>query len=147
LNNYQKKQNNDDRKTWEISVSSSKPPAWAAFLRRAARWGCRRPLPARLVKLEAALNTRLFERTTRRLRLTAEGAMYLAHCQQALAALDDAQAALQAGRSAVSGKLRIAATSDFGRNAAGVAGGIQPPASADHAGADFGRRRGQPGAG
>ncbi|MBV8622087.1 MAG: LysR family transcriptional regulator [Herbaspirillum sp.] len=71
---------------------------------------------ARLVKLEAALNTRLFERTTRRLRLTAEGAMYLAHCQQALDALDDAQAALQAGRSAVSGKLRIAATSDFGRN-------------------------------
>ncbi|MBP0596935.1 LysR family transcriptional regulator [Herbaspirillum sp. LeCh32-8] len=71
---------------------------------------------ARLVKLEASLNTRLFERTTRRLRLTAEGAMYLAHCQQALDALDDAQAALQAGRSAVSGKLRIAATSDFGRN-------------------------------
>ncbi|NUU04013.1 LysR family transcriptional regulator [Herbaspirillum robiniae] len=71
---------------------------------------------ARLVKLEAALNTRLFERTTRALRLTAEGALYLAHCQQALDALDDAQAALQAGRSAVSGKLRIAATSDFGRN-------------------------------
>lgn len=71
---------------------------------------------ARLVKLEAELNTRLFERTTRRLRLTAEGALYLSHCQQALAALDDAQAALQAGRSAVSGKLRIAATSDFGRH-------------------------------
>lgn len=71
---------------------------------------------ARLVKLEAELNTRLFERTTRRLRLTAEGALYLSHCQQAMAALDDAQAALQAGRSAVSGKLRIAATSDFGRH-------------------------------
>ncbi|HZG22253.1 MAG TPA: LysR family transcriptional regulator [Herbaspirillum sp.] len=71
---------------------------------------------ARLVKLEAELNTRLFERTTRRLRLTAEGALYLSPCQQALAALDDAQAALQAGRSAVSGKLRIAATSDFGRH-------------------------------
>lgn len=71
---------------------------------------------ARLVKLEAVLNTRLFERTTRQLRLTAEGAMYLAHCQQALDALDDGHAALQAGRSAVSGKLRIAATSDFGRH-------------------------------
>ncbi|MCA1323734.1 LysR family transcriptional regulator [Herbaspirillum sp. alder98] len=71
---------------------------------------------ARLVKLEALLNTRLFERTTRRLRLTAEGALYLAHCQQALDALDDAHAALQAGRSAVGGKLRIAATSDFGRH-------------------------------
>lgn len=71
---------------------------------------------ARLVKLEAALNTRLFERTTRHLRLTDEGAMVLAHCQQALGALDDAHAALQAGSSAVSGKLRIAATSDFGRH-------------------------------
>lgn len=71
---------------------------------------------ARLVKLEAALNTRLFERTTRKLRLTAEGAMYLAHCQRALDLLDEAHASLLAGRSAVSGKLRIAATSDFGRN-------------------------------
>jgi DNA-binding transcriptional LysR family regulator len=71
---------------------------------------------ARLVKLEATLNTRLFERTTRKLRLTAEGAMYLAHCQRALESLDEANASLLAGRSAVSGKLRIAATSDFGRN-------------------------------
>src|SRR5438445_8328427 len=54
---------------------------------------------ARLVKLEATLNTRLFERTTRQLRLTEEGRMYLFHCQQALQALEDAHAALQAGRS------------------------------------------------
>ncbi len=71
---------------------------------------------ARLIKLEAALNTRLFERTTRQLRLTDEGNMYLAHCQQALQALDYAHAALQAGRSVVRGKLRISATSDFGRH-------------------------------
>jgi len=71
---------------------------------------------ARLVKLEATLNTRLFERTTRQLRLTDEGAMFLTHCQQALGALDDGQAALLAGNSVVSGKLRIAATSDFGRH-------------------------------
>jgi len=71
---------------------------------------------ARLVKLEAALKTRLFERTTRQLRLTDEGGMYLVHCQQALSALDDAHAALQAGRSMVRGKMRISATSDFGRN-------------------------------
>lgn len=70
---------------------------------------------ARLVKLEAELNTRLFERTTRQLRLTEEGSLYLAHCLQALAALDDARAALQAGRGAVMGKIRISATSDFGR--------------------------------
>src|SRR5471030_3151315 len=62
---------------------------------------------ARLVKLEATLNTRLFERTTRQLRLTDEGNMYLAHCQQALQALDDAHAALQAGRRVVRGKVRV----------------------------------------
>jgi DNA-binding transcriptional LysR family regulator len=71
---------------------------------------------ARLVKLEASLRTRLFERTTRQLRLTDEGRMYLTHCQQALQALDDAHAALQAGRSVVRGKIRVSATSDFGRH-------------------------------
>ncbi|GAB7548471.1 LysR family transcriptional regulator [Cupriavidus sp. CuC1] len=71
---------------------------------------------ARLLRLEASLNTRLFERTTRQLRLTEEGRMVLLHCQQALGALEDAQAALQAGRGVVSGKVRISATSDFGRH-------------------------------
>src|SRR3984893_347761 len=54
---------------------------------------------ARLVKLEATLDTRLFERTTRQLRLTEEGRMYLLHCQPAIQALDDPRAALQAGPS------------------------------------------------
>jgi DNA-binding transcriptional LysR family regulator len=71
---------------------------------------------ARLVKLEKSLNTRLFERTTRKLRLTEEGRTYLEHCQQALQALDDAHAALQAGRRVVRGKVRVSATSDFGRH-------------------------------
>ena len=71
---------------------------------------------ARLVKLESGLHTRLFERTTRHLRLTDEGRTYLAYCQQALQALDDGQAFLQAGKSVVRGKVRISATSDFGRH-------------------------------
>jgi DNA-binding transcriptional LysR family regulator len=71
---------------------------------------------ARLAKLEAALSTRLFERTTRQLRLTEEGRIYLNHCQQALQALEDGQAALHAGRNLVRGKIRISTTSDFGRN-------------------------------
>jgi DNA-binding transcriptional LysR family regulator len=71
---------------------------------------------ARLVKLETSLHTRLFERTTRQLRLAEEGRSYLAHCQLALQALDDAHAALQAGRGVVRGKVRISATSDFGRH-------------------------------
>jgi DNA-binding transcriptional LysR family regulator len=71
---------------------------------------------ARLSKLEAALSTRLFERTTRSLRLTDEGRLYLNHCRQALQALDDAEAALHAGRNVVRGKIRVSTTSDFGRN-------------------------------
>jgi DNA-binding transcriptional LysR family regulator len=71
---------------------------------------------ARLGKLEHTLAVRLFERTTRQLRLTEEGRLYLEHCQLALQSLDDAHAALQTGRNIVRGKLRIAATSDFGRN-------------------------------
>jgi DNA-binding transcriptional LysR family regulator len=71
---------------------------------------------ARLIKLESGLHTRLFERTTRHLRLTDEGRAYLAYCQQAVQALDDGQALLQAGESVVRGKVRISATSDFGRH-------------------------------
>ncbi|WP_404994333.1 LysR substrate-binding domain-containing protein [Cupriavidus pauculus] len=71
---------------------------------------------ARLVRLESALGVQLFERTTRSLRLTDEGRTYLLHCQHALQTLDDAHAAVQAGRQIVSGKLRVSATSDFGRN-------------------------------
>lgn len=71
---------------------------------------------ARIQKLEQALQARLFERTTRRLRLTDEGRLYLEHCRVALQAVDDAEAALQARRDTARGKIRIAATSDFGRH-------------------------------
>lgn len=71
---------------------------------------------ARLLKLEKALHARLFERTTRQLRVTDEGRLYLHHCRIALQAIDDAEAALQAGQNLVRGKVRISATSDFGRH-------------------------------
>ena len=71
---------------------------------------------ARLLKLEASLATRLFERTTRQLRLTDEGRIYLQHCRQALQALDDARAALSAEKKEIRGKIRVSATSDFGRH-------------------------------
>ncbi|MBN3722827.1 LysR family transcriptional regulator [Burkholderia sp. Ac-20379] len=70
---------------------------------------------ARLVKLEGALSTQMFERSTRKLRLTDEGRLYLTHCQHALQTLDDARAALQLGRASIGGALRVSATSDFGR--------------------------------
>lgn len=71
---------------------------------------------ARLAKLEASVATRLFERSTRQLRLTEEGRLYLNCCRQALQALDDADAMLQHGRNVASGKVRLSTTSDFGRN-------------------------------
>ncbi|AJC22205.1 LysR family transcriptional regulator [Pandoraea pulmonicola] len=69
---------------------------------------------ARLAKLEASLQTRLFVRTTRALRLTDEGRVYLAHCLVALQAIDDGEAALQAGCAAIRGKIRLSASTDFG---------------------------------
>lgn len=71
---------------------------------------------ARLIKLETALHAKLFHRSTRQLRLTEEGRIYLAHCEVALRAIDDAEAALQAGQHSVRGKLRLSASADFGRH-------------------------------
>jgi len=71
---------------------------------------------ARLFKLESVLSTKLFDRTTRQLRLTEEGKVYLQHCIVALQAIDDAEAALQASKNEVGGKIRISASGDFGRN-------------------------------
>src|SRR5471032_2268753 len=75
---------------------------------------------ARLLKLEKAFHTRLFERTTRQLRLTDEGRLYLQHCLVALQAIDDGEAALMARQNLVRGKVRISATSDFGRHQLGA---------------------------
>ena len=77
--------------------------------------GFRRPPRARGSPSSKPLNARLFERTTRQLRVTDEGRLYLNCCRQALQAIDDAEAALQAGQNLVRGKVRISATSDFGR--------------------------------
>jgi len=71
---------------------------------------------ARLTKLEASLQAKLFDRTTRSLRLTNEGRLYLQHCCVALEALEDGAASLLAGHSQVRGKVRISASADFGRN-------------------------------
>ncbi len=67
-------------------------------------------------RLEATLKIRLFERTTRQLRLTDEGQIYRAYSQQVLDLLIEAEHALQAGRTEVQGVVRISAPSDLGRN-------------------------------
>ncbi|MES2281823.1 MAG: LysR family transcriptional regulator [Pseudomonadota bacterium] len=71
---------------------------------------------AALKRLEEELGAPLFVRSTRSLRLTREGEVFLAHCKPALAALRDGQLELASGRQQVSGMLQLAASSDFGRN-------------------------------
>lgn len=72
---------------------------------------------AAIQRLERALDVRLFARSTRSLRLTAEGERYLPYAQEALQALRDGHERLRsAPGGALNGMLQIAAPSDFGRN-------------------------------
>jgi DNA-binding transcriptional LysR family regulator len=71
---------------------------------------------AAVLRLERQLDVRLFTRTTRSLRLTAEGEHYLPVAQEILGLLREGRERLRAGDGAISGLLQIAAPSDFGRN-------------------------------
>lgn len=71
---------------------------------------------AALKRLEAEVDAPLFIRSTRNLRPTAEGEIFLEHCRQALALIADGREALSTGRTVVRGPLQISAPSDFGRN-------------------------------
>lgn len=71
---------------------------------------------AAIQRLEASLQTKLFERTTRRLRLTEEGQTYRHFSEQALALMTEAEATLRAGDGAARGVVSISAPSDLGRN-------------------------------
>ena len=68
-----------------------------------------------IARLESRLGTRLVERTTRRLALTAEGRAYLAGCRQALAAIEASEDALAEARGVPRGPLRIQVPRGFGR--------------------------------
>ncbi|TDL86947.1 LysR family transcriptional regulator [Meridianimarinicoccus aquatilis] len=69
----------------------------------------------RIQDLEAALGVRLIERTTRRLNLTAEGALVLARAERILADAGEITRALSEPDGAVRGHLRIAAPLLFGQ--------------------------------
>lgn len=71
---------------------------------------------ASLKRLEQELGAPLFVRSTRSLRLTREGAVFLERCRPALASLRDAQQEITSGQQQVSGVLQLAAPSDFGRH-------------------------------
>lgn len=65
--------------------------------------------------LEQSLGTALLRRTTRSVRLTDEGAIYLERCRAALADLDDAALALRGDGATPGGRLVVTAPVTFGR--------------------------------
>jgi DNA-binding transcriptional LysR family regulator len=69
---------------------------------------------AALQRLEAELQTVLLVRSTRSLRLTPEGAVFLEHCRLALNTLHEGQQTLATGRQQVQGTLRLAVSSTWG---------------------------------
>jgi len=71
---------------------------------------------AALKRLEKQLDVQLFIRSTRQLRITAEGERFLVYCRKALANLDAGKASIHALEGKVAGELRLSAPSDLGRN-------------------------------
>jgi DNA-binding transcriptional LysR family regulator len=60
-----------------------------------------------ITRLESRLGVRLINRTTRRLALTAEGAIYLKRSQEILAAIEAAEGELASGSMSPRGRLRV----------------------------------------
>lgn len=71
---------------------------------------------AAIKRVEAALGVDLFVRTTRHLRLSAAGERYIPQCEQALAVLENARQNLKGEHDEIEGELRVALSSDLGRN-------------------------------
>lgn len=86
------------------------------FAPAARRLGLSPSAVTRLVAaLEAHLDVRLLQRTTRSVTLTDEGERYLPQARRILADLEEADASLQASRAAPSGRLVVSAPLAFGR--------------------------------
>ncbi len=71
---------------------------------------------AALKRVESRLGAELFIRTTRSLRLSSAGERYIPQCKQALLMLDQAKMKMKDELDIVDGELRIAVSSDLGRN-------------------------------
>lgn len=85
------------------------------FTSAARRLNLKVPAVSRAIaQLETQLSSRLLNRTTRRVMLTATGERYLPRCQQILSSFDEAQAEAQAATIHPTGQLRIHALSSFG---------------------------------
>lgn len=73
---------------------------------------------AAVKRVEASLGIELFVRSTRRLRLSSAGERYLPQCEQALKMLSAAKQSMKDELDIVDGEIRIAVSSDLGRNMA-----------------------------
>ncbi|MDF2153006.1 LysR family transcriptional regulator [Vibrio sp. CAU 1672] len=73
-------------------------------------------ISAAIKRLEDQIGFPLFVRSTRNLRLTSEGALFLDKTEQALATLQEGLDQVASTRGELSGQLHITAPSDFGRN-------------------------------
>ncbi|MFJ3522528.1 LysR family transcriptional regulator [Pseudomonas sp. NPDC090203] len=73
-------------------------------------------ISAAIKRLERELDIRLFARSTRSLRLTAEGEQYLPYARAVVDSLNEGKACLQQTDQSLKGTLQIACSSDFGRN-------------------------------
>jgi DNA-binding transcriptional LysR family regulator len=71
---------------------------------------------AALKRIERKLGARLLARSTRSLRLTAEGEGFLEYARAALSSLEEGRRLLASSQDQVSGVLQLSAPSDFGRN-------------------------------
>jgi LysR family transcriptional regulator for bpeEF and oprC len=68
-----------------------------------------------VAQLEKHLGTRLLHRTTRKVSVSAQGAVYLEHCQRILAELEAADDQLRLARNRPQGKLRVDVPVAFGK--------------------------------
>lgn len=69
----------------------------------------------RLTALEARLQVRLLNRSTRRASLTDDGRLFHEHCRRVLDAVEAAESALEERHSVVAGVLKLTAPNGFGR--------------------------------
>ncbi|MBZ4418836.1 LysR family transcriptional regulator [Myxococcus sp. RHSTA-1-4] len=90
-----------------------------SFALAAERMGLSRSAVGKsIARLEERLGTRLFLRTTRSQSLTEDGQVLYERCTRALAELEAAETALDSGRRAPTGRLRVSVPVLFGRHCA-----------------------------
>lgn len=86
----------------------------------ATRLGVSKSMVSRRLKaLETRLQTQLVLRTTRTLRLTANGRQFQERCRDLLAQIEAAEASATGEQAAVSGQLRVTLPASFGRSPLG----------------------------